>query len=284
MLIESLENIATAIESVQSNPFRDYILPVGSVLVSGAVGVFAAYYSVHKHESNKAAISNIEAVNSILLSTCNARENLIALKGNYCNQIDSHPINRLLVIPPIFFDSNEIYIDAPKLSFLHAGKTSRNVPKWLNAARINGMFKNYNFLLEIWAKRNELYEEHLLPIVCDKHAGQINHQELISELGLGKVAEISDVTEQAIMFTDDMLVEICCFLEAFSTLSKDTVNLKVSRRYREIFEFELPTADISEYAVDMLSLTQALDLSLLTKVLKVPKTEAEQRYQRLYLP
>jgi len=284
VLIESLENIATAIESLQSNPFRDYILPVGSVLVSGAVGVFAANYSVHKHESNKAAISNIEAVNSILLSTCNARENLIAIKGNYCNQIDSHPINRLLAIPPIFFDSNKIYIDAPKLSFLHSGKTSQDVSKWLNAGRINGMFKNYNFLLEIWDKRNELYEEHLLPIVCDKHAGQINHQELIAELGLGKVAEMSDVTEQVIMLTDDILVEMCCFLEAFSTLSKDTVNLKVAKRYREIFVFKLPTSNISEYAVDMMSLTPALDLNMLTKVLKVPKKEAEQRYQRLYLP
>lgn len=282
-MIESIENVVNAIESLQSNPYKDYILPVGSVLVSASVGIFAAHYSVHKQESNRINIANVEAVNDLLLQTASARDNLISIKSNYYKVLDGHPINRLLVIPPIFFDDSKAHVDVSKLSFLHSDKLSRDVNKWLNVVRINSIFKNYNFLLNMWTKRNELIEEFVFPIVSRKHGNAIKHQDFIDELGLGKVAEISDVTEQAISLTDDLLIELCCFLEAFSVLSKRKLDPKVLKKYCSTLNFKLPSVEHSQYAVDMMSLVEELNLTLLTKVLHVPKAEAQERYKKVYL-
>ncbi|HAS7010776.1 hypothetical protein [Vibrio parahaemolyticus] len=281
-MVESLENIANAIESLQSNPYKDYIFPVGSVLVSGAVGILASYYAIHKQESNRAKIGNIESANKLLLHACNARDNLIAIKSNYFHQLDGHPITRLLVIPPIFFDQTRVDVDISKLSFLHVTSETNQVNKWLNIVRINGVFKNYNFLLDIWDKRNNLYEEFVLPIVSSKHGSTINHTEFIEQVGLGKIAEMSDITEQVISLTDDLLIEVCCFLEAFSLLSKDKLDSTVSKKYRPSLNFKLPTVEVAPDVVDLMSLTESLDYRILTKVLHVPKEEAEQRYRKIY--
>lgn len=283
-LIESLEHIAKAIELLQSNPYKDYILPIGSVVVSAAVGIFAVHYSVDKQENNRIQISNIDAINEMLLLACQARANLIALKSNYAQEIDDHPINRILTIPPIFFDNTILKFEMSRLSFLHSNQSTDKISKWINIVHISGVIKNYNFLLNIWGKRNELYEEFILPMISRNHGGTIQHENFIKEIGLGKVAEISDVTELAISLTDDLLIEICCFLEGFSQQSKEKINSKVTTKYRPILKINLPTIVQCEDAVAIISLTPPLNVELVEKILFVSRDEVIHRYRKVYLP
>lgn len=282
-MVESVENIVDAIESLRSNPYKDYILPVGSVLASAGVGIFAASFSVHEQERNKTQLANIDLVNQLILIACDIRDNLIALKSNYFYQIDSHPIRRILTIPPIVFNDTKHLIDVSRLSFLHTEKDGSEPNKWLNVLRTKGIIKNYNFLMDMWHMRNRLFEESVHPLISEFHGGKINHEEFIALLGVGKVAELSDVTERALSLTDDLLVEICCFILGFSALAKEKLDKRVSKKYRPCLNVDLPTIDKCKEAVDMVSLIPSLNTSLLKKFLFVAEEDAKQRYEKIYV-
>ncbi|HCE2458036.1 TPA: hypothetical protein NGU08_004344 [Vibrio parahaemolyticus] len=53
--------IVAAIEGLHSTYVKDYILPIGSVLVSGGLGAGVAYYTVNKQEYTKIELDKIKS-------------------------------------------------------------------------------------------------------------------------------------------------------------------------------------------------------------------------------
>lgn len=279
---EDLNAIALAIKGLQSNPVKDYIFPVLSALVSALLGSWAAFYSVDRQEKNRIQISNIDTVNEIILVVSDARNNLIAIKENYWKTIDGHPIKRILAVPPMIMNEKRITIESVRLAFLVEDGSKVHISNFERLEYIDLLLKNYNQLLSIWSKRNEI----IIPIfqqLMQFHGKDINLQTLNTIMNPGEVAQLSDMTEMALMLTDDLLVELSCFLESFPSIAKKHIESKVMKKYRKLLMISLPTVDMSPDAVEMLSFIKKLDFNQASSLHGCTVRELESRYKNIFV-
>ncbi|MCC7090741.1 MAG: hypothetical protein IT524_02095, partial [Nitrosomonas sp.] len=152
------EQIIHAIQSLKqdSNFLKDYLFPILSAFFASILGAAAAYFSLKYHQYVETEKEKLNITNKWLLLAEEARSNLIAIKQNYHGTLNHHPIQRMLAIPTILFISVPIAEDYSRLSFLIPKAPSNTGPKWSQISRIRAMIHNYNYLLKLWRKRNEI--------------------------------------------------------------------------------------------------------------------------------
>lgn len=275
----ALNDIAEAIVGLHSNPIKDYVFPSISALSTAALGAWAAFYAVSTQEYNRVQIQNVDALNETLLNANEARNSLITIKRHYSGRLTPNPFQRMLVIPPLVLNAEPIKFHVASLAFLVPSDNSENSSKWQRIEYVETLFKNYNNVLNIWKKRNELMQE-LMPHVMQFHGRGVSLEELERVIGRGQIAILSDLTEQAIMVTDDLVVEISCFLLGFSEVSKVAIPTKIKKKYRKIVAINLPDNDESK---NLLSISTELNFNLASKIHNVTQEELRHRYRRIYL-
>jgi len=276
-----IELIVKAIESLQTNVIKDYILPVSTVLISGGLGVGSAYYAVDKQEKNRIEIEKIKVVNNTLLTAMDVRISLISIKENYVNGITNHPIERILSVPPIMISNSKVQIELASLTFI-VPKDDKTVPtKWDNIGYISTIFSNYNSLLDIWDKRNNIITD-LLPKIKEHFGQPINLATLRHLIGDAAISQLSDLTEHALHHTDDLLIEISAFLLGFSALAKTKIDKKVAKRFGEVMEASLPTYEEFPKAVDIISKIPEVNYTLLSQLYGRSEDVLRDRYRPIY--
>ena len=246
------QEIVTAIKSLQSNPIKDYILPMGGVFVSGLLGMGVAYYTVNRQEKTKLELHKVETINETLLLAQEMRARLISIKQNYAQSLESHPISRMLTIPPILLSEHRVQVHLSRLAFMVPSSEKENVSKWESIDYIATLFSNYNFLLELWKKRNEILIG-LQPYLKDLFRVGLNFDTLVEAIGEATILQVSDLTERAISMTDDLLIEVSCFLVGFGAISKAHVDKKVIKNLSRTIQVTLPDSSKYPLAVEMLS-------------------------------
>jgi hypothetical protein len=280
-LSSDVELIVNAINGLHTNVVKDYILPVGTVLVSGFLGAGVAYYSLDRQEKTKIEIQKIQTINKTLLIGMDVRNSLISIKQNYSDTLQSEPIQRMLTVPPILLSEYDTKIEFSSLSFLVPTSTVGEFNKWSSIGYISTIFSNYNALLNIWRKRNEMIIE-LLPVLKEHWGKPLNYQMLQEIIGVGNMSLLSDLTERALSMTDDILIEVSSFLTGFSEFAKTKVNKNVVKKFGHILQFELPSKADSPKAAELLERIIEVDFSLLSKVQGRKEEELRERYRAIY--
>ncbi|WP_426008297.1 hypothetical protein [Aeromonas salmonicida] len=275
----SLNEITEAIRGLYSNPVKDYIFPTISALSSAALGAWAAFYAVNTQERNRIHVQNVDSINDATLKANEAKNSLMAIKSNYHNELSSDPYQRLISIPRILIDEPPIVLKISTLVFLTPSEVGHIYSKWQRIEYIDTLFKNYNQVVCIWKKRNELLNEMMLKL-NQFHAQTISSDILLQLCGLAKVCEISDLTEQAILLTDELLVELSCFLIGFPEVAKNSVPNKIRKKFRKIIVVCLPK---DESAVDLLSMSPMLDYDMAAVLHTSSVQEIKHRYRSIYL-
>ncbi len=271
-----VELILKAIEGLHTNIIKDYILPVGTVFVSGLLGAGVAYYSIDRQEQTKIEIKKIEALNNVLLEAMQVRTNLIAIKENYFGQISDHPIDRLLSVPPILLPDNRLSINLSSLSFI-APKIEDNAnEKWSSIGYIATIFSNYNSMLNIWTKRNDIIIS-LLPKLKPYFGRPIITEELQQIFGMAIIHQLSDLTELALQMTDEILIEVCDFMLGFSKLAKTKVHKRVAKKFGTILQVLLP-----ENNKKIIQKVPEVNYAILSQVQGKPEQELRERYRPIY--
>jgi uncharacterized protein YihD (DUF1040 family) len=280
-LSSDVELIVKAIEGLQTNIVKDYILPVSTVLISGFLGAGVAYYTVDRQEQTKIEIEKIKTINETLLVAMEVRSSLISIKLNYSENLKEEPISRMLTVPPIMLSENKAQIDFASLSFLVTQKNSASFNKWASIDYISTIFSNYNTLLSLWAKRNEIIEE-LLPTL-KPHWGKPLNLEMLQELiGVGNMSMLSDLTERALHMTDDVLIEVCSFMLGFSEEAKTKVNKRAVKKFGNVLQISLPNSEDFPKAVDILSKVTEVDYPSLAHLQGRTEKELRDRYRPIY--
>lgn len=277
-LEESLNRIAEAILGLYSDPIKDYILPSITSLASAAFGAWAAFYAVNVQERNRIHIQNVDSINEAILCANNARNTLISIKSNYAGQLTSNPHQRLLTVTRMLKNGEPITFQISKLIFIAPSDPTKIYSKWQKVAYIESLFSNYNHVLDIWTKRNETLDK-IIPKLTQYHGQSISLNELHKNIEPGQLAILSDLTEHALMMTDDILIELSCLIIGFPEVGKKSIPKKVINKYRKIISILLPN---NEMAVDLLSLTPDLDNEAAAKLHNSTASEVKERYRRLY--
>lgn len=268
--------IVKAIEGLHTNIITDYILPVGTVLVSGFLGAGVAYYSINRQEKTRIEIEKINSINSTILSATEVQSRLISIKENYIEQITDNPLNRMLSIPPILLKEEKVQINLAELSFLAPKKIASEVQKWESITYISTLFSNFEFLLRLWVKRNEIILD-IRPKIDPYMGKPLNFHEIEQLLGKSTIFQLLDFTELALMMTDELLIEISNFLTEFNEIAISKVNKKILNRFGSILKIELPDSNRKFTAK-----VPKVDLDLLSQIQGIPVKDLIQRYRPIY--
>ncbi|WP_076918466.1 hypothetical protein [Pseudoalteromonas sp. SK18] len=227
------ELLVSAIESLKQEPnfFKDYIFPIASAFFTSILGGLIAYFALNKQESLQIEKEKLSAANKWTLDIERARASLISIKGNYHKQLTAVPIQRLFAIPSIIIKSEPILESYQDLAFIVPSEDTKETefPKWSQITRINAAVANYNSLLHMWEKRNELNEQFKQSVLI-KHGNNafanLSLADAESAFGKSGLAILIDLNEKCIKLTDHIIIELNDFLENFPTFAKTKINLK----------------------------------------------------------
>jgi len=239
---QGTEQIIQAIQSLkqESNLFKDYLFPLFSAFFAATLGAATAYFSLKYHQYVETEKEKLNITNKWLLLAEEARSNLIAIKQNYHGKLENHPIQRAFSIPTILFIATPIAEDYSKLSFLIPKSPLNTAPKWSQISRIRAMTHNYNYLLELWRKRNEIerpmreeiFHKFSTEAFMDMEAGQV-----IDYIDKANLALLIDLTEHVVRLTDDLLLEFNDFLSNFPDYAETLINMKQLEHYGSILNY-----------------------------------------------
>lgn len=239
---EETKLLIKAIESLKSEPtiFKDYVFPIASAFFSSILGGVIAVLFFRYQERIAQEKSKMNAANKWILLADEARATLISIKHNYHGALTDNPIQRALAIPTVLFSSQPIKENYSELSFIVPRAEDGTIHKWSQIPRIRSMISNYNYLQELWLKRNDIerpIKETLLKKSTDKAHVDITLDEVLECVGPVDLCSLIDMTEQVVKLTDDLLVELDNFLTEFPTLVKSIINTNKIKGYGSVLTF-----------------------------------------------
>jgi len=274
-MFDDVEIILSLIEMMRpdNNPVKDYLIPIALPLVSAGVGAWAAYFYTVHHERTKIEKSKFDASNNWLLKAEACLQNLISIKRNYSNKIDGHPLGRSLKFPVIIYDSKSVDVDVSELSFI---QMSVSDDKWNNLSRIRMLFSNYNYILTLLEKRNDVVHALHKKIVMDnsdQSFAEVSVDDVVKSIGQLDMVNMFDLTEFIIRLVDDILIELHDFMIYFPKITKPLINHKRVKRYGQQLGYEPE----NEYIIDMLKRTTKLDSAEYSKITGIVVEDIEAR-------
>lgn len=236
--------IAEAIAGLRNEPslFRDYLFPIVSGFFSAVLGAWVAYFALKFQERNQLEREKLVTCNEWTITMEGVFQSLIAFKENYCNEVHTHPFQRALSVRSIFGQSKPLEKNVADLSFLVPTKSDPDSlkMKWRSISRIGGLVSNYNSLLIIWEKRNAFerpLREKLINSCGEAAFAEISHQDALKVLGPKDLLSLIDLTERAIVLTDDLVIETNNFLEEFPEAAKSVIDTRRTKGFGTLIKF-----------------------------------------------
>lgn len=283
----SIEKLISAIESLkqESNYFKDYLFPIVSALFTSLLGAAIAYFTIRRQENIQIEKDKMNAVNKWTLAAEQARSKLFSIKCNYHGKLTSHPFQRVLAIPNIIYQANQIEERYDDLSFIvpkAETKQKGQWPKWSQINRISAMIGNYNHILMLWGKRNDLIQE-IKDETLKKYPGKSFYdidlkgvQEIMSP---PKAVILIDLTERLIKLTDDILIELDDFLSKFPKYVKTKIDVKRLKKFGTILEY---SNDGNDKLLSLLEQMPEPDYSIVEQLFGQPAEAIKKRHETGY--
>lgn len=242
LMQEEAKLIVKAIESLRSEPnlFKDYIFPIASAFFSAILGGAIALLFFRYQEKISVEKCKMNSANKWTLLAEEARSNLVSIKQNYHGTLTEKPIQRALAIPSILFSSQSIIENYADLSFIVPKAGAEKIEKWSQIPRIRAMIHNYNYLQDLWLKRNEIERpitEAVVTTYSDKAHVDVTLEEVVNCVGAVQFSSLVDLTEHVVTLTDDLLVEFDSFLAEFPLYVKSLINHKKIKGYGSVLTY-----------------------------------------------
>lgn len=267
---EQLNLLIKAVESLKQEPnlFKEYIFPIVSAFLSAIFGALIAYSTLKRQESLKLEKDKIDTANQWTLDIQKARSCLISIKQNYYRDLSDVPTQRLGETPTIFLKAEPIPENYHSLGFIvpRSKKKSSDNQKWAQISRIDTLVSNYNLLLNMWSKRNEI-NEHFKRSLMATYGNRAFHlltlDDAVTAFGHAGMVVLLDLNERCIKLTDDLIIEANDFLENFPSVAKKKINLKKVKGYSQLLTY---SHDNNEKFLEMLTPIPQPDYSTVTEL------------------
>lgn len=283
---DETELLVQAIESLrqETNNFKDYMFPLVSGFFSSLLGAGAAYLTLRYQDNSSIQKERINTINDWMLSAEEAMQSLISIKSNYHGALTDNPFQRTMKIRSLINSTNKINKDLTALSFIipKKEKTEEHNIKWRQLPRIRAMIHNYNFIIELWRKRSEIERPIKEKIISD-HTGlaftDVTREQIISSVGEAKFTVLIDLTEKAIKYTDDLIIEFNDFITNFPEIGISLIDKKYRERYGRIITFQ--TKD-NQKLLSIIEKTVEVDYTILSTLFGESVENIRKEYETGY--
>ncbi len=226
----STELIVNAIEHLRQA--ENYIFSFIIASIPPLLTAVITYKFFHYQNRLKIEKENLDTANKWILLADEAMFNLITIKKIYCGKLTKNPIERATVIPSVLFAAKPIAEDYSQLVFLVPKQSSDKNQKWSSIRRIRIMIHNYNYVQELWLKRNEIdrpIKEKVVKQYSENAFASVTYEQIIECVGEANFCLLVDLTEKVVKLTDDLLVELNDFLINFPVYAETQINHKKFR-------------------------------------------------------
>lgn len=281
---EEAKLIVQAIESLRSEPdlFKDYIFPIASAFFSAILGGAIAFLFFRHQEKLTVEKCKMNTANKWTLLAEEARSNLISIKQNYYGVLTEKPIQRAFAIPSVLFSSQPIVESYADLSFIVCKAGSVGTEKWSQIPRIRTMIHNYNYLQELWLKRNEIerpIKEAVVTSYSDRAYVDVTLEEVVNCVGAVQFSSLVDLTEHVVKLTDDLLVELDSFLAEFPSYAKSLINHEKIENYGSVLTY---SNNGNAKLLEILTKSPPADYQSITGLFGVNEGALKKRYTTGY--
>jgi len=283
---EEIGAIVQAIEGLnpESNPFKDYVFPVITAFLSSLLGAFVAYFTI-RHQDNVLSVKEkIGAMNDCSLSVENAMTSLVAIKNNYKDGLSNNPIQRALFIKSLVNDISRIEVNISTLSFIVPSKNdvSGQGEKWRSLPRIRSLVGNYNSLIDLWDKRKELerpIKERLVKAYGSNGYAEMNVSQILSGVDSSDFVMLIDLTERAVKYTDELLIESGDFLDKFPKIGEKLISRNNRKKYGPLLAF---TSKENKKLQEVFIKTVEVDYLIVADLFGISEEDARKQYESGY--
>lgn len=251
-------------------------------LLGAGLGAGIAYKSFRYQDDIKIEKEKMDAANKWTLLADEAMSNLIAIKQNYHGKLTEQPIQRALAIPTVLFIARPIVENYSQLTFLVPKPSSEEYPKWSQIPRIRTMIHNYNYVQELWLKRNEIdrpIKEKIVQQDSTQAFVNVSLEQIFECVGEASFTSLVDLTEHVVTLTDDLIVELSDFLANFPVYAKTHINSDKLKRYGSVLTYH---SNGNEKLLAMLQKSPDADYSSVTALFGSTIDQMKQRYSTGY--
>ncbi|WP_034455787.1 hypothetical protein [Buttiauxella noackiae] len=274
----------------ETNYFKDYVLPIASLIVSGLFGYIIAIRGYKWQESVQNERMKVDAINKTILMFQDMQNNLIAIKTNYYDWLSHHPLQRVGCLQNIIYDETVMVLEAEKIVQIGLADSKKNIihrlikkkvenkgTPWLNASYIITTVSNYNYTLKLLKMRNEIdqqVKEELTKKYGPDYSKQMSEIQLRNGLSRSLFVKYFDISEFFILQMDNMIININDFLLNYPGEISKKVNEKFLSNYKVIggCTFVSPSHD------RLVKRTTRLDINLMASFIGMGIEEALQKY------
>ena len=283
---EETELVVKAIESLQQegNAFKDYIFPLITGFFSSVLGAFVAYITINHQDKIKLEKERVHTINDWILLAEGAMQSLIAIKGNYHGQLSNNPFQRALTTRAFIHSTKKIEKNISELSFIIPKKDDKKAvaEKWRQLPRIRAIFENYNFAIELWNKRSEYGRPLIEKILKDNSSlahTEVTREQIFESVNAADFIVLIDLTEKAIRFTDDFIIELNDFIAEFPKIGKSLVNKKATDKYGSIISYKVEENPI---LLNLIKNSPEVDYTILAELFGLTVEEVKNEYTTGY--
>jgi hypothetical protein len=230
--------IVEAINNLKQGPdyFKDYVLPVITLMLSACLAYFIARRTNDRAESIKVEIRKASVINNYLLKADICIQSLICIKSFYHGKLNDNSFHRLAAMPPIEgeFDLKNLP-DITELVFMTPDE-HENSSRWNQVTGINLIFDNYKALINM-VKTQQTLKSNLHQCISDLGTSDISLDIVLNELGKAQTIKLMQVTEQIIILVDDLLLFFNDFSQQFPLLAKKRLRKDMPKGIYTIINF-----------------------------------------------
>lgn len=281
-----IEPIVHAIESLrqEANPFKDYLFPIITGAFSSLLGFVVAYFTLTYQENTQTQKDRIKTINDWMLLAEGASSSLVAIKANYHGKLGNNPFQRTLSTHSIIHSTRKLDVNLSSLSFIIPRKEDKKSQeiKWRQLSRIRAMIENYNFIIELWDKRSEIerpIKEKLVKDYGTLAFAEVNREQIFKSVNPSEFIVLMDLTERAIKYTDDLIIEIKDFMTEFPEIGKSFINKKSLDNYGPVITY---SAEGNEKLLTLIKKSPEVDYRMLADLLGETEEQVRSEYTTGY--
>jgi hypothetical protein len=283
---QEIESIVKAIESLHqaTNPFKDYLFPLIAAFFSSLLGAFVAYFTISHQDKITLDKERVHIINDWVILADGAMQSLISIKKNYHDKLTANPFQRTLATRSSINSAQKINKNVSELSFIipNEGDTEAIQVKWRQLPRIRAIIENYNFVLDLWDKRSEVGRPLIEKILKDHtnlaYAG-VTQEEIFKSVRPADFIVLIDLTENAINFTDDFIIELNDFITEFPKIGKSFINAKALKKHGPIISYKNKG---NPKLADLIKKVPAVDFTILAPLFGLTVEEIKSEYTTGY--
>lgn len=263
----------------ESNVLKDYIFPIAMALFSSFIGAVVGYFVYLRQEKIAVEKRKLDMANKWLIMAYQMHQQLIGIKEHYYNNLNTNPISRVLSVPTILREHKIYNFDYYELAFM----ASTNSSTKYNLGRLGLIFDNYENLMTILRKRDELNEQLksqlLISMGISSAVTTVSEEEILNNIDHILLSVLIDLTELVLRYTDDLVIQLYNFLDEFPEEARKQIKLKNLKNYGGVLNFDLKS---NSYIQELLTEVPLPNFKKISEISGKPEEELMARYRPLF--